>query len=89
MANESGSTAITSCEDTDRTVFRRNRYSNNWLSRAPARVGQHERYCIGKHNPVKKSSLDNVEGGTGARLTQAQELLAERPDLLQRLRLGR
>ena len=28
-------------------------------------------------------------GGTGARLTQAQELLAERPDLLQRLRLGR
>jgi hypothetical protein len=36
MVIELGYTAITLSGDTDGTVFRGNRYSNNWLSQAPA-----------------------------------------------------
>ena len=44
-ASESGSTAIMWCEDTDRTVFRGNRYSNDWLSQAPVRQTETQRRC--------------------------------------------
>ena len=43
MVSESGSTAITSSEDTDRTVFRGNRNLNDWLNQAPARQTETQR----------------------------------------------
>lgn len=43
MVSESGSTAITSSEDTDRTLFRGNRNLNDWLNQAPARQTETQR----------------------------------------------
>ena len=42
MVSESGSTAITSCEVTDRAVFR---YLNDWLSQSPARQPEAHSRC--------------------------------------------
>ena len=45
MAIEPGSTAITSCEDTDPTESRGNRYSNDGLNQAPARQTKTQPRC--------------------------------------------
>ena len=45
MVIEPGSTAITSCEDTDPTESRGNRYSNDGLNQAPARQTKTQPRC--------------------------------------------
>ena len=42
---KSGSTAITSCEDTDGVVFRSSRYLNDWLRKTPPRQPETQSGC--------------------------------------------